>query len=115
MMVAAVPARQGRAVYMSAGQTVRFVDTDGGQVGDVFAFNAVDVGEHLSAQHTRAATTSLFPRLGESVCATARQQLHAHSEFEAAMECVFVLSACPQDLVGINAGPTTGLRIEPLP
>jgi len=35
--------------------------------------------------------------------------------FEAVMDCVLVLSACPQDVVGINGGRPTPLAIDILP
>lgn len=63
-----VPAREGRAVRVAAGQRVRVVDLEGGQVGDVFAFVPGAPGtpaEHLSAAHTRATTDRLFPTLGQ--------------------------------------------------
>lgn len=182
-----VPAGEGRAVRVGAGRRVRVVDVEGGQVGDLFAFAADDPREHLSAAHTRSATSRLFPQVGESfvtdrrrpiltlagdtspgshdmliaACDPARYEglgapghascagnlesalagmglsaavvpqpvnvfmripveasgrlrwLSAESRpgdaitFEAVMDCVVVLSACPQDLAGINGdGPT---------
>lgn len=61
-----VPAREGRAVRVLAGQRVRVVDVEGGQVGDLFAFAADDPRERLSAAHTRSVTSRLFPAVGES-------------------------------------------------
>ncbi|WP_084959551.1 DUF1989 domain-containing protein [Thermoactinospora rubra] len=187
-----VPAAEGRAVKVRAGQRVRVVDLEGGQVGDVFAFAADDVSEHLSASHTRAATSRLFPAIGEpfvtdrrrpiltlaadtspgehdmliAACDPARYRdlgapghascadnltaslaklglavpvvpqpvnvfmripvadggrlswLNSISRpgdaitFEAAMDCLFVVSACPQDLVGINGHKPTPLAID---
>jgi uncharacterized protein len=65
-----VPGGTGRAVRVRAGDLVRVVDIAGGQVGDVFAFvaDAPDehpASEHHSAAHTRAATSRLFPAVGE--------------------------------------------------
>ncbi|GAA3204694.1 DUF1989 domain-containing protein [Nonomuraea roseoviolacea] len=188
-----VPAREARAVRLAAGQRVSVVDLEGGQVGDVFAFAAEDVTEHLSAAHTRATTSRLFPAQGEpfvtdrrrpiltlvsdtspgwhdmliAACDPARYAglgvtgshpscadnlrralaamglsvaftpqpvnvfmripvgenaqlswLPAVSRpgdaitFEAAMDCVFVVSSCPQDLVGINGSEPTSLAID---
>jgi uncharacterized protein len=189
-----VPAREGRAVRVSAGRRVRVVDLEGGQVGDLFAFAAGDPRERLSAAHTRSVTSRLFPAVGESfvtgrrrpiltlaaddspgthdmliaACDPARYaalgapkhpscadnlqralagldidvaetpqpvnlfmripvvesgRLHwlpAESRagdsitFEAAMDCVVAVSACPQDLVGINGGRPTALAIDVL-
>ncbi|WP_436975814.1 DUF1989 domain-containing protein [Nonomuraea angiospora] len=188
-----VPATEGRAVKVRTGQRVRVTDLEGGQVGDVFAFAADDVNEHLSASHTRAATSRLFPAIGEpfvtdrrrpiltlvedtspgwhdmliAACDPARYRalgvpgFHASCAdnlaksmaglglaipvtpqpvnvfmripvaddgrlswlssisrpndaitLEAAMDCVFVVSACPQDLVGINGHEPTPLAID---
>ncbi|MFF0575123.1 DUF1989 domain-containing protein [Streptosporangium saharense] len=60
-----VPAREGRAVQVAAGQGIRVVDLEGGQVGDVFAFAVDDLSEHHSASHTRTQIDRLFPRVGE--------------------------------------------------
>jgi uncharacterized protein YcgI (DUF1989 family) len=60
-----VPGGAGRAVRVRAGELVRVVDVDGGQVGDVFAFAADGSDEHHSGAHTRAATSRLFPAVGE--------------------------------------------------
>jgi len=189
----AVPASEGRAVAVRAGQRVRVVDIEGGQVGDVFAFAADDPGEYLSASHTRTHTSRLFPHVGEAFvtdkrrpiltlagdtspgahdmliaacdperyralgvdaehasCAgnlrTALSQLGLHTDvipqpvnvfmripvdaggdlrwlaaasragdaitFAAEMDCVVVVSACPQDLNAINGDRPTALEIE---
>ncbi|MFF5264369.1 DUF1989 domain-containing protein [Actinomadura viridis] len=189
-----VPAGEGRAVRVRAGQRVRVVDVEGGQVGDLFAFASDDPREHLSAAHTRSVTSRLFPQMGESfvtdrrrpilalagdtspgshdmliaACDPARYEalgvpghascarnlelalaglglsaavtpqpvnvfmripvegsgrlrwLPAESRagdaitFEAAMDCVVVVSACPQDLAGINGDTLTPLAIDVL-
>lgn len=190
-----MPAREGRAVTVAAGQRVSIVDLEGGQVGDLFAFAADDVNEHLSASHTRAATNRLFPAVGQQFLTDRRRPIltllsdtspgwhdmliaacdpvryaalgvagsHASCAenlrlslaamglsvpftpqpvnvfmripveggelrwlpaasgpgdsvtFEAVMDCVLVLSACPQDVVGINGGRPTPLAIDILP
>lgn len=187
-----VPATEGRALRVGAGRRVRVTDLEGGQVGDVFAVAADDVGEHLSASHTRAATSRLFPVAGETFVTSRRRPIltlvedtspgchdmliaacdperyralgvpvHASCAdnlraslaalglsvpvvpqpvnvfmripvagdgrlswlssisrpgdaitFEAAMDCVLVVSACPQDLVGINGHNPTALAID---
>jgi uncharacterized protein YcgI (DUF1989 family) len=45
---------------VSAGTEFRVVDVEGGQVGDLFAFCADDVGEYASASHTRPAIGRLL-------------------------------------------------------
>ena len=187
-----VPAGAGRAVAVRAGQHVRVIDTEGGQVGDVFAFAADDPAEHLSASHTRTHTSRLFPHIGEafvtnrrrpiltlaadtspgahdmliaacdaeryralgapehSSCAqnlrSALSEIGLHTDvipqpvnvfmcipvgasgdlswfpaasrpgdaitFAAEMDCMFVVSACPQDLNAINGERPTAMEIE---
>jgi uncharacterized protein len=70
-----IPAGTGRAVRLRRGERLRLIDVDGGQVGDLFAFAAADVGEYLSASHTRTATASLFPGLGQQFVTTRRRPI----------------------------------------
>ncbi|GCD96898.1 DUF1989 domain-containing protein [Embleya hyalina] len=70
-----VPARQGRAVRVVAGGRVRVVDVAGRQVGDVFTFAADDLGEYLSASHTRATLSRLFPAVGEDFVTNLRRPI----------------------------------------
>jgi uncharacterized protein YcgI (DUF1989 family) len=70
-----VPARTGTAVAVTAGQGVAVVDVDGGQVGDLFAFNSADPTEYLSASHTRAATGRVFPAIGQPFVSSLRRPM----------------------------------------
>ena len=70
-----VPASEARAVTVRAGQRVRVVDIEGGQVGDVFAFAADDPTEYLSASHTRTHTSRLFPHVGEAFVTDRRRPI----------------------------------------
>jgi uncharacterized protein len=191
-----VPATEGLAVTVEAGQQVAIVDVEGGQVGDVFAFNRDDLSEYLSASHTRAYNRRVFPAAGEPFVSSRRRPMlivlrdtspgyhdlliaacdpvryeqlgvegwHAscaenlanalarmelsvshvpqpfnifmHTppvedgtiaflpaesspgdrfEMEALMDLVLVVSACPSDIVGINAGGLSDLAIEVSP
>nr|WP_157529234.1 urea carboxylase-associated family protein [Kibdelosporangium sp. MJ126-NF4]CTQ89333.1 Aminomethyltransferase (EC 2.1.2.10) [Kibdelosporangium sp. MJ126-NF4] len=67
-----VPAGQGRAVRVAAGQFVQVSTPKGAQVGDLFAFSA---DEYLSAAHTRGHTSRLFPALGESFVTDRRRPI----------------------------------------
>lgn len=70
-----VPAREARAVRVSAGTRFRVVDLQGGQVVDLFAFNARDVSEYASAEHTRVEIGRLFPRPGEAFSTNRRRPI----------------------------------------
>lgn len=70
-----VPAREGRAVRVRAGQRFRVVDLNGQQVGDLFAFAAGDISEYASAEHTRVELSRLFPRVGEPFLTNRRRPI----------------------------------------
>lgn len=63
---AVIAAKSGWAHTLKAGQFIRVTDPCGKQAGDVWAFNAADLDEHLSAMHTRVWVNKLCPGLGES-------------------------------------------------
>jgi uncharacterized protein len=75
VVVHRVPARTGAAVDVAAGQELAIVDVDGGQVGDFFAFNRDDPTEYLSASHTRAFTSRVFPAIGQSFMSSSRRAM----------------------------------------
>ena len=60
---------------MSAGDRVRVIDPEGGQVADVFAFCADDIAEYHSAEHTRVFVNRLFPRVGERFVTNRRRPI----------------------------------------
>jgi uncharacterized protein YcgI (DUF1989 family) len=66
---------EGRAVPVAAGERVRVLDLDGGQVADFFAFAADDPSEFLSAEHTRPSIRRLFPVPGDDLLSNRRQPL----------------------------------------
>ena len=68
-----VPAREGRAIRVTAGEAIRIIDLEGSQVGDLFAFVAADITEYASAEHTRVALSRLFPRVGEAFLTNRRR------------------------------------------
>lgn len=72
-----VPAGEGRAVRLDAGTLLRVVDVEGGQVGDLFAFNADDTTEFASACHTRSIIKKLFPAPGDTIYTNLRNPILA--------------------------------------
>lgn len=60
-----IPARRGKAARVARGQHVKVINTHGEQVVDTWAFNAADLGEFMSMEHTRAHTLRLVPRVGD--------------------------------------------------
>jgi uncharacterized protein len=70
-----IPAREGRGISIRAGDRVRVIDPEGGQVADVFAFSVVDPSEYHSAEHTRVYVGRLFPRVGEQFVTNRRRPI----------------------------------------
>jgi uncharacterized protein YcgI (DUF1989 family) len=70
-----IPAREGHAVRMHAGDRVRVIDPEGGQVADVFAFCADNISEYHSAEHTRVYVNRLFPRVGQQFVTNRRRPI----------------------------------------
>ena len=67
--------RTGAFARVAAGRLVTIIDVDGGQVADLYAWSATDPDEHMSAQHTRAITDSLFPKVGEDFSTNHRRPI----------------------------------------
>lgn len=55
----------GTGFEMAAGQTLTVIDPEGGQVSDVFAFNAADHGEWLSSGRTIDYANSIYVSVGD--------------------------------------------------
>ncbi|HYX85741.1 MAG TPA: urea carboxylase-associated family protein [Gaiellales bacterium] len=70
-----IPAREGHALRLAAGERVRVIDPEGGQVADVFAYCADDLSEYHSAEHTRVFASRLFPRVGEQFVTNRRRPI----------------------------------------
>jgi uncharacterized protein YcgI (DUF1989 family) len=70
-----IPARQGVAVRLDAGETVTVVNTHGKQVVDTWAFNARDISEFMSMEHSRAAMLRLIPKVGDTLTTNQRRAI----------------------------------------
>ncbi len=64
MAVVEIPARKGKAAPVHKGRTVKVVNTRGQQVVDTWAFNADDLREFLSMEHSRVAIGGIIPKIG---------------------------------------------------
>jgi len=89
-----VPAREGRAIQVGAGEAVRIIDLEGSQVGDLFAFVADDVAEYASAEHTRVALSRLFPRVGETFVTNRRRSILRFEEDDSPGHHDMLCAAC---------------------
>jgi hypothetical protein len=63
------------SLRVTAGTQLSVVDVEGGQVGDLFAFNAHDTTEFASAPHTRLIIEKLFPVEGDAIYSNLRNAM----------------------------------------
>jgi uncharacterized protein YcgI (DUF1989 family) len=70
-----VPARQGRAVRLKKGQSIRIINTHGTQVCDTWAFNTEDLSEFLSWEHARAFIDRITPKVGDPLVSNRRRPI----------------------------------------
>ena len=70
-----IPARKGKATRLRRGQTVKIINTKGQQVVDTWAFNAGDVKEFMSMEHTRVAIGGIIPKIGDALVTNKRRPI----------------------------------------
>src|ERR1700731_4047832 len=70
-----IPARQGKALQLRRGQRARVVNTKGQQVVDTWAFNAADLGEFMSMEHSRVAMGRIIPGIGDALVTNRRRPI----------------------------------------
>ncbi len=71
----AVPGRQGRAVRVARGQSIRIINTHGTQVCDTWAFSQDNPSEFLSWEHARAWINRVLPRPGDPLVTNRRRPI----------------------------------------
>lgn len=70
-----IPARKGKAARLRRGQTVKIVNTMGQQVVDTWAFDALDLGEFMSMEHSRVALGHIIPAVGDTLVTNRRRPI----------------------------------------
>lgn len=70
-----IPARKGQATQVREGQLVRVINTHGEQVVDTWAFNAADLSEFMSMEHSRAHLLKLIPQVGDTMLTNKRRPI----------------------------------------
>ena len=70
-----IPARRGKAAFVSMGQRFRVINTHGQQVVDTWAFNRADLNEFLSMEHSRTALGGIMARVGDSMVSNHRRPI----------------------------------------
>ena len=91
-----VPPREGRAVKVRCGQTIRIITPKGAQAADFFAYNAENVGEFLSANHTWVTTFCVRPRAGDEFLSRFRRPMLRFAEDGADGVHDMMIAACDQ-------------------
>ena len=62
-----IPAGHGKAARLTAGQSLKLVNTHGTQVVDFRAFNAYDLREYMCVEASRAWSRHLWPTVGDVI------------------------------------------------
>ncbi|MFQ5784129.1 MAG: DUF1989 domain-containing protein [Alphaproteobacteria bacterium] len=70
-----IPARSGKAARLAAGQSIKVINTHGEQVVDTWAFNAHDLTEFMSMEHTRPTILKITPEVGDSLVTNKRRPI----------------------------------------
>jgi uncharacterized protein YcgI (DUF1989 family) len=63
----AIAPRSGVAFTLQAGQTLKVIDAEGEQVGDLLAFNSKDVGEVISSGRTFDYASHIYLKKGDAL------------------------------------------------
>lgn len=70
-----IPARRGKAARIQRGQQVTVINTHGSQVVDTWAFNAENVNEWMSMEHSRPYYMKLRPEVGDTLFTNERRPI----------------------------------------
>lgn len=70
-----IPARRGKAARVGSGRHVKIINTHGTQVVDTWAFNANDLHEFMSMEHTRPHIGRIIPKVGDIMYTNKRRPI----------------------------------------
>lgn len=70
-----IPARRGKAERVGKGQRVKVINSRGQQVVDTWAFNADDLREFMSMEHSRVAIGRIIPGIGDTLVTNKRRPI----------------------------------------
>ncbi len=110
-----IPARGGKACFVRAGQSLKVIKTHGQQVVDTWAFNAADLSEFMSMEHSRTALTKILAVVGDSMVTNRRRPILTLVEDTTAGLHDTLLAACDRyryellGCVGYHANCTDNL------
>ncbi len=70
-----IPARRGKSTHLNRGEMVKVINTTGQQVVDTWAFNAADLREFMSMEHSRVALGHIMPAVGDTLVTNRRRPI----------------------------------------
>ncbi|MFQ5959021.1 MAG: DUF1989 domain-containing protein [Alphaproteobacteria bacterium] len=73
--IVTIPARRGKAARLGKGRSIKVINTHGEQVVDTWAFNADDLGEFMSMEHTRPTNLKITPEVGDAMVTNKRRPI----------------------------------------
>lgn len=73
--ISLLSARTGAAVNLKKGQTIKIINTHGGQIVDLWALAVESPAEYLSMSHTRAILRRLYPRTDDKLFSSKSQPI----------------------------------------
>ena len=100
MTLTTIPARHGIATTISAGQTIKVINTHGTQVVDTWAFTLTPqkaISTQLSMQHTRACLNRTIPKTGDGVYNNKREKILTLTEDTTAGHHDTLIAACDEE------------------
>jgi len=70
-----IPARKGKGVRLRKDQRIKVINSKGQQVVDTWAFNADDMREFMSMEHSRVAVGHIIPAIGDTLVTNRRRPI----------------------------------------
>ena len=96
-MVNTIPAKSGKAVHIKNGQSIKIINTHGKQVIDTWAFNANELSEYMSMEHSRTTILKLIPAVGDVLHTNRRNPILTFIEDTSPGIHDAVISACDNE------------------
>jgi uncharacterized protein YcgI (DUF1989 family) len=89
-----IPARSGKAAFVTQGQRIKVINTHGTQVVDTWAFSRADISEFMSMEHSRATHHHMIPRVGDALLTNRRRPILTLTEDTAGGIHDTLMAAC---------------------
>ena len=70
-----IPARKGKGVRLRKDQRIKVINSKGQQVVDTWGFNADDMREFMSMEHSRVAVGHIIPAVGDALVTNRRRPI----------------------------------------